>query len=63
MFFCGFSGAPEVIRTTPEQPHFTYADDFPESINSWILGAPAVIRTTLEQIAHHEILLLRGILA
>jgi hypothetical protein len=37
MFFRGFLGAPAYIRTTPEQPHFTFRgyfleQDFPESM-------------------------------
>jgi hypothetical protein len=59
--FREFSGAPAVIRTTLEQPHFTFADlfraGFPgENFFRGFLGAPAAIRATLEQIPHHKIL-------
>jgi hypothetical protein len=52
--FREYLGAPAVIRTTLEQPHFTFADlfraGFPgEHVFREYLGAPAVIRTTLEQ--------------
>jgi hypothetical protein len=66
MFFCEFSGAPVVIRTTLEQPHFTFLSlfraGFPESIFCGFLGAPAVIRATPEQIPLWEIMLLEEIL-
>jgi hypothetical protein len=55
------------MRTTLEQPHFTYADLFRAglpggAIYRGFLGASAVIRHTLEQIALWEILLLEEIL-
>jgi hypothetical protein len=54
------------MRTTLEQPHFTYADLFRAglpggAIFRGFLGAPAVIRHTVEQIALQEILLLEEI--
>jgi hypothetical protein len=66
--FCEFSEAPVEIRTTLEQPHFTYADLFRAGLPGGafffrgFLGAPAVIRHTLEQIPLWEILLLEEIL-
>jgi hypothetical protein len=64
--FCEFSEAPAEIRTTQEQPHFTYADLFRAGLPrgaffQGFLGAPAVIRHTLEQIPLCEILLLEEI--
>jgi hypothetical protein len=64
--FREFSEAPAEIRTTLEQPHFTYADFFRAGIPGGafvrgFLGAPAVIRHTLEQIPLREILLLEEI--
>jgi hypothetical protein len=58
--FREFSEAPAEIRTTLEQPHFTYTD-LGGAIFRGFLGAPAVIRHTLEQIALQEILLLEEI--
>jgi hypothetical protein len=65
--FREFSEAPAVIRTTLEQPHFTFADlyraGFPgEHFFRGFLVAPAVIRATVEQIHLREILLLEEIL-
>jgi hypothetical protein len=62
--FREFSGAPAGMRTTLEQPHFTYADLFRAGLPGGaffrgFLGAPAVI--TLEQIPLREILLLEEI--
>jgi hypothetical protein len=59
--FREFSGAPTVIRTTLEQPHFTFSDlfraGFPgEYFFRGFLGAPAVNRVTLEQIPLREFL-------
>jgi hypothetical protein len=64
--FREFSEAPAEMRTTLEQPHFTYEDLFRAglpggAIFRGFLGAPAVIRHTLEQIALREILLLEDI--
>jgi hypothetical protein len=56
------------MRTTLEQPHFTYADLFRAELpggaifRRFLGGAPALIRHTLEQIALWEILLLEEIL-
>jgi hypothetical protein len=66
--FCEFSVAPVVIRTTVEQPHFTFANLFLSRISlrafvRGFLGAPAVIRATLEQIPLRQIMLLKEILA
>jgi hypothetical protein len=65
--FRKFSGAPAVIRTMLEQPHFTFMDlfraGFPgEHFFHGFVGAPAVIRATLEHIPLREILLLEEIL-
>jgi hypothetical protein len=65
--FREFSEAPGEIRTTQEQPHFTYADLFraglPGGAFVWgFLGDPAVIRHTLEQFPLRDILLLEEIL-
>jgi hypothetical protein len=64
--FREFSEAPAEIRTTLEQPHFTYADLFRAGIPGGalfrgFLGAPAVIRHSLEQIPLRKILLLEEI--
>jgi hypothetical protein len=64
--FREFSEAPAEMRTTLEQPHFTYTDLFraglPGRTIFWgFVGAPVVIRLTLEQIALREILLLEEI--
>jgi hypothetical protein len=65
--FREFSGAPAVIRTTLEQPHFICADLFKtgflgEHFFRGFLGAQAVIRAMLEQIHLWEIRLLEEIL-
>jgi hypothetical protein len=54
------------MRTTLEQPHFTYADLVKAGLPGGaffhgFLGAPAVIRHTMEQIPLREILLLEEI--
>jgi hypothetical protein len=59
--FLELSGAPAVIRTILEQPHFTWADLFTarfpgEHFLRGFLGAPVVITATLEQIPLREIL-------
>jgi hypothetical protein len=66
--FREFSEAPAEMRTTLEQPHFTYADLFRVGLPGGaffrgFLGTPAVIGHTLQlqQIPLREILLLEEI--
>jgi hypothetical protein len=63
-----FSEAPAEMRTTLEQPHFTFADLFRAGLPGGAIfrgflgvSAPAVIRHTLEQFSLREILLLEEI--